>query len=437
MPPAEPKRPSRAPPDRESRESAERASRRADPEPARPAESESPRADEAEAPEGPTIPEWSQRGNVGSPDPDVALLVREAAERGASDLHIHTGARAKLRVHGEFVETRRLAAEPEEMERKLLTLVGPRQAACFRRDGELDFSYTLPDVGRLRGNIYKQQRGVDCVLRLIPPEPPSLPDLNLPTGLARFTGYHQGLVLVTGPGGCGKSSTLAALVNIINEERTDHILTIEDPIEYLHVSKRCVVNQRQVRRHTQTFARALRSALREDPDVIVIGELRDFETISLAMSAAETGHLVLGTLHTSSAVRTVDRLTGVFPTSQQSQARSMLAESLRAVISQRLVRARDGRSRLPAIEVMIVTRAIANLIRENKTHQIQSVLQTGSAQGMCLLEHSLNHLVQSQYITEEEARRHVDEATSNDEQGQAEGSSSGDAGRRSGRTALG
>jgi twitching motility protein PilT len=217
------------------------------------------------------------------------------------------------------------------------------------------------------------------------------------------------MVLVTGPAGCGKSTTLASLVDLINEERKEHILTIEDPIEFLHPSKRCLVNQRSVHSHTESFARALRAALREDPDVIVIGELRDLETISLALSAAETGHLVLATLHTNNSIRTLNRMIGAFPADQQDQIRTMLSESLRAVISQRLVSRADGAGRVAAIEMLVVTRAVANLIRENKTFQIHSVLQTGVAQGMALLDHSLKELLQSGVITKEEALRHCDE----------------------------
>ncbi|MEE9292769.1 MAG: ATPase, T2SS/T4P/T4SS family, partial [Acidobacteriota bacterium] len=211
------------------------------------------------------------------------------------------------------------------------------------------------------------------------------------------------------PGGCGKSSTLASFVDIINEERKDHILTIEDPIEYLHPSKRCVVNQRQVVRHTESFARALRAALREDPDVIAIGELRDLETIALALTAAETGHLVLATLHTNNTIRTINRLVGVFPPNQQSQIRTMISESLRAIVSQRLVVTSDGKRRVPAIEVLVINKAVGNLIRENKTFQIRSTLQTGSAQGMCMLDGSLADLVKAGTISKEEALRNCED----------------------------
>ena len=267
----------------------------------------------------------------------------------------------------------------------------------------------MEGVGRFRTNVYRQQRGFDAVFRSIPPEPPTLEELKLPNGLAKFTNYHQGMVLVTGPAGCGKSSTMAALVNLINEEREEHILTIEDPIEYLQRSKRCLVNQRHAGHHTTSFARALRAALREDPDVIVIGELRDLETISLAMTAAETGHFVLATLHTNNAVRTINRMIGAFPFNQQDQVRTMLSESLRAVISQRLVATADGSGRIPALEILVINKAIGNLIRDQKTVQIRSAIQTGKAHGMCLLEQSLDDLARAGTISRDEALRYAEE----------------------------
>jgi twitching motility protein PilT len=258
-------------------------------------------------------------------------------------------------------------------------------------------------------NVYRQLRGVDGVFRSIPARVPTLADLGLPTSLAKFTNYHQGLVLVTGPANCGKSATLAALVDLINEERCEHILTVEDPIEVLHPPKRCVVNQRTVGPHTGSFARALRAALREDPDVIVIGELRDLETISLALTAAETGHLVFATLHTSGAIRTLNRIVGVFPADQQDQVRSMVSESMRAVISQRLVPAADGKRRVPALELLVNNKAVGNMIRENKAFQLQSVMQLGAAHGMCLLDDSLAKLVKEKVVARDEALRHCED----------------------------
>ena len=336
-------------------------------------------------------------------------LLAHAVSRRASDVHIHSGAALKLRVNGLLTELETEPLDPQlagEMIREVLT---PEQRSALEAHGQVDFAYTLPGVGRFRSNAYRQQRGVDAVFRAIPPEPPTLADLGLPETLSRFCNYHQGMVLITGPAGCGKSSTLAAMVRIINQERRDHIITIEDPIEYIHRSQQCVVNQRQVGRHTNSFARALRAALREDPDIIAIGELRDLETISLALTAAETGHLVLATLHTNNAIRTINRILGVFPPEQQEQIRTMVSESLRAVISQRLVARADGQGRVPALEVLVCNKAVGNLIRENKTFQIRSVLQTGGSQGMCQLDASLADLVKNRVITREEAARQAEE----------------------------
>ena len=336
-------------------------------------------------------------------------ILEHAVRRKASDVHIHSGAPLRLRINGRLQEI-----EEETLGADLATaivheILTPEQRAALDTHGQVDFAYTLAGQGRFRSNAYRQQRGVDAVFRAIPPEPPTLASLGLPESLARFAGYHQGMVLITGPAGCGKSSTLAAMIDILNRERQDHIVTIEDPIEVLHRSQRCVVNQRQVGRHTGSFARALRAALREDPDIIAIGELRDLETISLALTAAETGHLVLATLHTSNAVRTINRILGVFPPSQQEQIKTMVSESLRAVISQRLVPRADDSGRVAALEVLVCTKAVGNLIRENKTFQIRSILQTGSAHGMCLLDTSLADLVKNKVITREEAARQADE----------------------------
>jgi twitching motility protein PilT len=336
-------------------------------------------------------------------------LLTYAVQQKASDLHLHSAAPVKLRRNGTLadLEDEPLAREVSEaMIREILT---PEQQRELDEHGQIDFAYTLSGVGRFRANAYRQQRGLDAAFRAIPPNPPTLEELGLPATLARFANFHQGMVLLTGPAGCGKSSTLAAMVNIINQDRQDHIITIEDPIEYIHRSQKCVVNQRQTGRHTNSFARALRAALREDPDIIAIGELRDLETISLALTAAETGHLVLGTLHTNNAIRTINRILGVFPPSQQEQIRTMVSESLRAVISQRLVIKADGSGRVPALEVLVCNKAVGNLIRDNKTFQIKSVLQTGATHGMCLLDASLADLVKNKVITREEAARNAED----------------------------
>jgi twitching motility protein PilT len=349
---------------------------------------------------------------VPSPEDNAAFnsLLSDAVSKGASDIHIHAGAPTLRRIAGELETSSDGPLDPDRAELLVMSALTPEQRNQFAEHGEIDFCYTLDGVGRFRANAYRQQRGVDGVFRHIPQKAPSLEELGLPTSLAKFINYHQGMVLVTGPTGCGKSSTLAALVNLINEERKEHILTIEDPIEYLHPSKRCIVNQRSVHSHTETFARALRAALREDPDVIVIGELRDLETISLALSAAETGHLVLATLHTNNAIRTLNRLIGAFPADQQGQIRMMISESLRAVISQRLIRRADGKGRVAAVERLVNTRAVGNLIRENKTFQLHSILQTGSSQGMGLLDHSIKEHLDAGTISREDALKNCDDA---------------------------
>jgi len=346
-----------------------------------------------------------------SPEDRAAMegLLRRAVELGASDVHLHAGAPLRVRVGGRLTALEEGVPEPERIERMLVAALTPDERAKLERHGELDLCHSVAGVGRFRANLYCQQRGLDGVFRHISEQPPSLENLGLPPDLARYTTYHQGMVLVTGPTGCGKSSTLAALVNLINEERREHILTIEDPIEYLHPSKRCLVNQRCVHAHTGSFARALRAALREDPDVIVIGELRDLETISLALSAAETGHFVLATLHTNNAIRTINRLIGSYPADQQEQIRTMISESLRAVLSQRLLPRADGRGRVPALETLVVTKAVGNLIRENKTFQIQSILQTGASQGMKLLDHEIRAHVQNGTVSREDALRHCED----------------------------
>ena len=336
-------------------------------------------------------------------------LLAHTLRCGASDLHLHSGSPIKLRTHGRLDEMDSIGLDAPTAERLILEILTPGQTADLREKGQVDFAYTLAGVGRFRSNAYRQQRGMDAVFRAIPPRPPTLEELGLPASLARFANFHQGMVLLTGPAGSGKSSTLAALVNIINQERQDHIITIEDPIEFIHPSKGCVVNQRQVGPHTSSFARALRAALREDPDIIAIGELRDLETISLALTAAETGHLVLATLHTNNAIRTVNRILGVFPPNQQDQIRTMVSESLRAVVSQRLVTRADGKGRVPALEILVANKAVGNLIRDNKTFQIRSVLQTGASHGMCMLDASLAELVKTRVITREEALLHCED----------------------------
>ena len=369
---------------------------------------------------------WPAAASAASGWPDVAVtatpwlggaagqrqldaLLALAVERGASDIHVHSGAPIGLRLIGRLEDLDPQPLAPAVAARMIEEVLDDDQRAALARHGQIDFAYTLPGRARFRANAYRQQRGLDAVFRSIPSQPPTLLSLGLPESLARLADYHQGMVLVTGPSGCGKSATMAALINIINHTRNEHIVTVEDPIEYIHPSRRGIVNQRQVGPHTVSFARALRAALREDPDVVAIGELRDLETIALAITAAETGHLVFGTLHTNNAVRTINRMLGVFPPSQQGQMRTMISESLRAVVSQRLLARADGRGRVPALEVLIVTKAAANLIRDNKTFQIRSILQTGAAHGMVQLDASIAELVRSGVVTREEALLHADD----------------------------
>jgi twitching motility protein PilT len=358
---------------------------------------------------------------AGPPDPAPAVQASLAGERKldrvltqamqlhASDVHIHTGLPIQMRVGGRLLKANSAPLLPAQSESLILEILTESERAQFTEHNDLDFAYNIPGVGRYRGNVYRQRRGIDAVFRPIPLEPPTLDDLGLPSSLAKLTGYHQGLVLVTGPAGCGKSSTMAALINLINEDRPDHIITVEDPIEFAHRSKTCVVNQRQVRKHTGSFASALRAALREDPDVIAIGELRDLETISLAITAAETGHLVLGTLHTNDAARTINRILDAYPPDQQSQIRAMISESLRAIVSQKLVPTVDGSRRVPALEILLVNIAVSNLIREERVFQLRSVMQTGRNLGMRLFDDSLLELVRAGTISKETARKHCDD----------------------------
>jgi twitching motility protein PilT len=371
---------------------------------ARPAAAPAAQAAPAAAPR----PAAKPAAKVGSGAPSGALeaLLREAASRGASDVHIHAGAGVKLRVSGRMAAFDGAPADEKAMEAMLLGALDGDTRSELQERGQIDTCLDFAGLGRFRANVYRQQRGLDGVFRVIPPRPPTLDELGLPRAVAKLTTYHQGMVLVTGPTGCGKTSTLAALVDLINEERKEHVLTIEDPIEFLHTPKRAVINQRSVKKHTGSFARALRAALREDPDVIVIGELRDLETISLALTAAETGHLVLATLHTDNSLRTINRVVGAFPADQQEQVRTMLSESLRAVMSQRLLARADGKGRVAALETLIVTKAVSNLIRENKVFQIQSILQTGASHGMGLLDQSIKEHVKAGTVSKEEGLRH-------------------------------
>ena len=319
-------------------------------------------------------------------------LLREAADKGASDLHLSAGEPPLLRVHGDLVRIEHPAVTPAQVTELVNSIMSDAQRATFEAEHEVDFACELEGKGRFRVNVFVHSRGPGAVLRTIPTKIPALDTLHMPPVLKELCTRERGLVLVTGPTGSGKSTTLAAMVDVINQTWDAHILTIEDPIEFVHPPKRCLVNQREVGPHTNSFSNALRSALREDPDVILIGEMRDLETISLALTAAETGHLVFGTLHTSSAPKTIDRIIDVFPAGQQGQIRTMLSESLEAVVAQTLLKKKGG-GRVAACEVLIGTPAVRNLIREGKLHQITSMMQTGQRLGMQTLDMGLADLV--------------------------------------------
>ncbi len=328
------------------------------------------------------------------PKPSLPDMLRHARAVGASDLHISTGTPPLVRVHGRLSPLPLPPSSPEQMEAWLTPLLAGGRADVLESKRQIDFCHKDPDLGRFRANVFFQRKGPSAVLRLVPYDIPNLTDVGLPQSIWEITSYSQGLILVTGPAGCGKTTTLAALVDRINETERGHIITVEDPIEYVHPNKESLVNQREVPSHTKSFARALRQSLREDPDVILVGEMRDLETISLAITASETGHLVLATLHTTTASSTVDRIINAFPPDQQGQIRMMVADSLKAVISQSLLPRRDGTGRVAAFEILRNTPNVAGLIRDAKTFQIPTAIQTGAAMGMQMMDGALLGLVQ-------------------------------------------
>ncbi len=329
-----------------------------------------------------------------NPKPSLRDLMRHARAVQASDLHLSTGTVPQMRVHGRLGPLPLPASSPEEMDAWLSPMLGDGRAEELAQRRQLDFCHKDADLGRFRTNVFFQRKGISAVMRLVPFEIPNLLDIGLPESVWEITTYSQGLVLVTGPSGCGKTTTLAALVDRVNETQRGHILTVEDPIEYVHANKESLVNQREIPSHSPSFAKALRQSLREDPDVILVGEMRDLETISLAITASETGHLVLATLHTTTASSTVDRIINAFPPDQQAQIRMMVADSLKAVISQSLLPRRDGNGRVAAFEILRNTPNVAGLIRDAKTFQLPSAMQTGSAAGMQLMDGALLQLVQ-------------------------------------------
>jgi twitching motility protein PilT len=335
---------------------------------------------------------------------EISELLAFSVKNKASDLHLSAGLPPMIRVHGDIRRINVPALSNQEVRAMVYDIMSDAQRKVYEEFLEVDFSFELRDVARFRVNAFNQERGAGAVFRTIPSVVLTLEELEAPKIFKEIAENPRGLVIVTGPTGSGKSTTLAAMVDYVNENQFSHILTIEDPIEFVHKSKKCLINQREVGPHTHGFAQALRSALREDPDVILVGEMRDLETIRLALTAAETGHLVFGTLHTSSAAKTIDRVVDVFPAAEKEMVRSMLSESIRAVISQTLLKRKDGTGRVAVHEIMIGTPAIRNLIRENKIAQMYSSIQTGQNMGMQTLDQGLAELVRRNVISSQEAR---------------------------------
>ncbi len=335
---------------------------------------------------------------------EISDLLAFSVKNKASDLHLSSGVPPMIRVHGDVRRINVPPLEHKDVHAMVYDIMNDGQRKRYEENKEIDFSFDVPNLARFRVNAFVQHRGAGAVFRTIPSQVLTLEELNAPPSFKDIANQPRGIVLVTGPTGSGKSTTLAAMINHVNESEYGHILTVEDPIEFVHESKKCLINQREVGPHTLSFSNALRSALREDPDVILVGEMRDLETIRLALTAAETGHLVFGTLHTSSAAKTIDRIVDVFSAAEKDMVRAMLSESLRAVISQTLLKVKDGNGRVAAHEIMIGTPAIRNLIRENKIAQMYSSIQTGQRAGMQTLDQNLQTLVQRNIVSREEAR---------------------------------
>jgi len=359
---------------------------------------------------------------------DFKQLATFAVEQSASDIHLSPGKPPLLRVHGEVREVHVPALQSKDIITMLHAIMNEEQKEEYNKELEIDFAISVSDAVRFRVNAYNTANGASAAFRAIPVEIKSLAQLGAPAVFEKFTKFSKGIVLVTGPTGSGKSTTLAALVNHINEHEPHHIITIEDPIEFVHKSKKSLVNQREVGATTKSFARALKSALRQDPDVILVGELRDLESISLALTAAETGHLVYATLHTSSAAKTIDRIVDVFPGEDKDMVRTMLSGSIQAIVAQKLLRTKDGKGRVAAYEILVATPAIRNLIRENKVAQINSLMQIGSKEGMCVMSDYIRNLYSEGIIDAKEAG---DSVTPDDEVHASKGTPSKQSAERS------
>lgn len=332
---------------------------------------------------------------------DISEILTFTKEQGASDLHISSGEPPIIRIHGDIQKVDMPPLSQQDVHTMLYDILNDQQLKTFEKDKEIDFAIDLKGIARYRVNAFYQSKGEAIVFRTIPTEIMSLEELGLPEILADLTKKTKGLILVTGPTGSGKSTTLAAMIDYINQNKKLHVLTIEDPIEFVYEPKLCLINQRELGTNTHSFANALRSALREDPDVILVGEMRDLETISLAMTAAETGHLVLGTLHTSSAAKTIDRIIDVFPHAQQNQVRAMFSESILAVVTQNLLKKKNGKGRVAALEIMTGTPAVRNLIREGKISQIPGMMQTGKKFGMQTMDATLVDIFKQGIVSQE------------------------------------
>ncbi len=333
----------------------------------------------------------------------IDALLKLMNDQGASDLHLVADSQPIFRIHGEIERVEYESLQNDELKEMLYEVAPKNKIEVFEETGDVDFAYEIPNLARYRANFFQQKRGLGAVFREIPEEILTIEQLGLPASITKLSMLHEGMVLVTGPTGSGKSTTLAAMVDHVNKNRKNHIITVEDPVEFVHKNQGCVINHREVGVHTKSFKSALRGALREDPDVILVGEMRDLETIELALEAASTGHLVLATLHTQNATKTIDRVIDVFPAHQQSQIRTSLSESLKGVVAQKLLKRVDKEGRVAVFEILVVTSAVSNLIREGKTFQIPSAIQTGRKYGMQSLDDAILAALNSKKISVEDA----------------------------------